>query len=194
LSQLALAIEVGLPVCTTLITNSSVDVQEQFGRVGLITKAIEDNVGTIYRNRLVGQRVQRIDAYSIEDEFFPSLFQPEVEKDFEVRTFYLAGRTYSIRFKAPNTESVDMRDSYGVMDYEAYVLDHSIQAKVKRLMDGLNLISGSLDFIVGKDGVTYFLEVNPNGQYDWVSQYGGYDLHKEIAQFLLHRDNNHRMS
>lgn len=80
------------------------------------------------------------------------------------------------------------------MDYEAYVLDHSIQAKVKRLMDGLNLISGSLDFIVGKDGVTYFLEVNPNGQYDWVSQYGGYDLHKEIAQFLMHRNNNHRMS
>ena len=194
LSQLALAIEVGLPVCATLITNNRMDVQEQFGSNCLITKAIEDNVGTIYRNRLVGQRVQRIDAYSIEDEFFPSLFQPEVEKDFEVRTFYLAGRTYSIRFKAPNTESVDMRDSYGVMDYEAYVLDHSIQAKVKRLMDGLNLISGSLDFIVGKDGVTYFLEVNPNGQYDWVSQYGGYDLHKEIAQFLMHRNNNHRMS
>lgn len=88
LSQLALAIEVGLPVCTTLITNNRVDVQEQFGCVGLITKAIEDNVGTIYRNRLVGQRVQRIDTYGIEDEFFPSLFQPEVEKDFEVRTFY----------------------------------------------------------------------------------------------------------
>ena len=52
------------------------------------------------------------------------------------------------------------------------------------MMNKLELISGSIDLIKSQNGKYYFLEVNPNGQYDWVSQYGGYYLDKKIAYFL----------
>ena len=52
-------------------------------------------------------------------------------------------------------------------------------------MQKLQLISGSIDLIKSTDDNYYFLEVNPTGQYDWVSVYGNYDLHRIIAEFLI---------
>ena len=49
----------------------------------------------------------------------------------------------------------------------------------------LGLISGSIDLILSNNKDYYFLEVNPEGQYDWVSVFGGYNLDKKIAKYMI---------
>ena len=134
------------------------------------------------------QRVQRVDYDKVEESFFPSFFQNEVDKEYELRVFYLDGLCYSICFKS-SSSNIDMRDNYSISEYEPYKLPNIIEEKIIKFMSKMKLVSGSLDFIKSTDGNYYFLEVNPNGQYDWVSQYGGYNLHQKIARFLSSKTN-----
>jgi hypothetical protein len=183
LLQLRCAKEVGLSINNTLITNNKKGLATSFNHDKLITKAIEDNIGLNHDNKLIIQRVQKVDLKNLEDQFFPSLFQKEIGKEYEIRNFYLDGNCYSIRYKS-RSNNVDMRDNYNESEYEPYKLPSSISDKVTLLMNRLNLLSGSLDFIKSTNGEYYFLEVNLNGQYDWVSYFGGYNLHQKIALFL----------
>lgn len=186
LLQLRSAREVGLSINNTLITNNKKELRSVFNNDKLITKAIEDNIGTEYNNKLIIQRVQKVVYDDLEDRFFPSLFQNEIDKEYEIRVFYLDSNCYSIRYKS-DSNNVDMRDNYDLSEYEPYKLPSSIEDKVTLLMNKLNLISGSLDFIKSTSGEYYFMEVNLNGQYDWVSYFGGYNLHQKIALFLKNK-------
>jgi glutathione synthase/RimK-type ligase-like ATP-grasp enzyme len=183
LLQLNHAKQAGLSICNTLITNNKSSIKNYYKESNTITKAIEDNIGTEHNDRLIVQRVQRLDYDKMEESFFPSLFQNEIDKLYELRVFYLDGMCYSICFKS-SSNNVDMRDNYSISEYEPYKFPNEIEDKIIKFMDKMKLVSGSLDFIKSTDGTYYFLEVNPNGQYEWVSRYGGYNLHQKIAYFL----------
>ena len=124
------------------------------------------------------------------DEFYSSFFQYEIDKEYEIRIFYLDEKCYSISFHS-NSSNVDMRDNYSISHYEPYKLPVSIEVKIVSFMKKMDLISGSIDLIKSKTGEYIFLEVNPNGQYDWVSQYGGYNLNQKIAKFLINKVRDH---
>ena len=51
-------------------------------------------------------------------------------------------------------------------------------------MKALKLESGSIDIIVDEQDDYYFLEVNPVGQFHFVSHICNYYIEKEIAQSL----------
>lgn len=51
-------------------------------------------------------------------------------------------------------------------------------------MADLDLNCGSIDMILGNDGLYYFLEVNPVGQFGMVSGPCNYYLERKIANFL----------
>ncbi len=143
LQQLSYAKQTGLSICNTLITNSRNDITNYYGITKTITKAIEDNIGTEHNNKLIVQRVQRIDNNNVEDSFFPSLFQNEIDKEYELRVFYLEGKCYSIRFNS-SSDNIDMRDNYDVSDYEPYKLPNFIEEQIIKFMNKMQLISGSL--------------------------------------------------
>lgn len=182
LKQLVLAKKAGLLICNSLITNNKQCLIQYYNNTNVITKAIEDNIGEYYDGRLIIQRVQKVNYNLTEDYFFPSFFQNEIQKDMEIRTFFLAGVCYSISIKY-SSDSIDMRDNYDIADFEPYKLPQIMENKIKIFMNSLNLISGSLDFIKSNNKY-YFLEINPNGQYDWVSHFGHYNLHQKIGEFL----------
>ncbi len=183
LLQLNHARQVGLYICNTLITSNKHTLLDCFNESSVITKAIEDNIGTEHNNRLIVQRVQRVNYENVEESFFPSLFQYEIDKKYELRVFYLDGKCYTICFSSVSN-NIDMRDNYSISEYEPYKLPNAIEEKIMKFMNKMKLVSGSLDFIKSTDENYYFLEVNPNGQYDWVSRFGGYNLHQKIAYFL----------
>ena len=189
LKQLSIAKKVGLSICNTLITNNKQDLLKTYNYSKTVTKAIEDNIGIEYDGRLICQRVQKVDYTLVEDLFFPSFFQNEINKEYEIRTFYLNGKCYSISFSS-NSENIDMRDNYEISKYDRYTLPEDIERKIIKLMDKLNLVCGSLDFIKSTNGTYYFIEINLNGQYDWVSHFGGYNLHEKIARFLNSKTKN----
>jgi glutathione synthase/RimK-type ligase-like ATP-grasp enzyme len=57
--------------------------------------------------------------------------------------------------------------------------------KIHKLMHKLKLESGSIDIIVDNNNDYYFLEVNPVGQFNFVSEICNYHIEKYIANFLV---------
>jgi ATP-GRASP peptide maturase of grasp-with-spasm system len=120
-------------------------------------------------------------------DFFISFFQEKVEKDFEIRTFYLNGKCWSMAIFSQKDEQtkIDFRryNKKKPNRNVRYNLPKIIEDKIHLLMKALDLNCGSLDFIK-KGEQYYFLEVNPIGQFGNVSYHCNYELFKEVAEAL----------
>ncbi|MDG4654010.1 grasp-with-spasm system ATP-grasp peptide maturase [Chryseobacterium arthrosphaerae] len=153
-----------------------------------ITKAITENVildaidqysDAILYTSVVEERENK--------DFFITFFQEKVEKDFEIRSFYLEGTLWSTAIFSQNDEQTktDFRKYNQKKPNRRipYQLPESIEEKTRQLMCSLDLNCGSIDFIKSGD-YFYFLEVNPVGQFLGLSTICNYSLEKEIAQYL----------
>jgi ATP-GRASP peptide maturase of grasp-with-spasm system len=119
--------------------------------------------------------------------FFITFFQEKIEKDFEIRSFYLNGKMWSTAIFSQNDEQtkIDFRKYNDKKPNRnaPYTLPKNIEEKIDSLMQSLDLNCGSLDFI--KSGNKYyFLEVNTVGQFLGSSVICNYSLEKEIADYL----------
>lgn len=182
LKQLHLANKYGLAIPKTFISNSKSQVLSSMGN-SFITKAIQENL--VYQDsfQVLYQRVERMEGSELPEYFFPSLFQENVNKVLELRSFYFNKKFYTIAFTSTGGR-LDMRDNYDLMDYYKYVLPESIESKLNLILTELKLFSGSIDLLLDNTGKYVFLEINPEGQFDWVSKFGGYNLDEVIAAYL----------
>lgn len=153
-----------------------------------ITKAISDLFGQD-ENYNYGVMTKEIAKDQIsDDEFFYSLFQDKIIKQFELRIFFFDGEFYSSAIFSQNNPktSIDFRN----YDYEKpnrvipYTLPLEIEMKLRELMNLLKLNSGSIDMLVDDSNRYIFLEINPIGQFEQVSFPCRYNLHKKIAEIL----------
>ncbi|WP_238586871.1 hypothetical protein [Chryseobacterium sp. Leaf405] len=121
------------------------------------------------------------------EDFFITFFQEKIEKDFEIRSFYLKGEIWSMAIFSQNDDNtkVDSRKYNGkiINRNVRYNLPKDLEEKIILLMNKLDLSSGSLDFIKSGNKF-YFLEVNPVGQFGNVSFYCNYDLAYKLAENL----------
>ncbi|BAP29827.1 RimK domain protein ATP-grasp [Chryseobacterium sp. StRB126] len=121
------------------------------------------------------------------ENFFITFFQEKIEKDFEIRSFYLDGKIWSTAIISQNDEQT--KTDFRKYNYKnpnrkvSYQLPENIEEKTYQLMQSLDLSCGSIDFIKSGD-IFYFLEVNPTGQFIGLSDTCNYSLEKEIAQYL----------
>jgi len=153
-----------------------------------ITKAITENVILDSINKYSDAIIYTSIIEEKEKEnFFITFFQEKIEKDFEIRSFYLSGKTWSTAIISQSDEQT--KTDFRKYNYKKpnrkvpYQLPESIEQKTHQLMGLLDLNCGSIDFI--KSGNTfYFLEVNPLGQFLGLSTACNYSLEKEIAQYL----------
>ncbi|KMQ68004.1 alpha-L-glutamate ligase [Chryseobacterium sp. FH2] len=148
-----------------------------------ITKTIAGN-GILEFKDYNGTMYTSIVKEKEKKNFFITFFQQKIDKDFEIRTFYLNKKLWSMAIFSQN-------DDQTKVDYRKYNKDkpnrnvrynlpQDVENKIIKLMDKLDLTSGSLDFI--KSGEKYyFLEVNAIGQFGNVSTYCNYELNREIA-------------
>lgn len=120
-------------------------------------------------------------------KFFITFFQEKIEKDFEIRSFYLNGKIWSTAIFSQNDEQtkIDFR-KYNHQKPNRnvpYNLPKKIEDKIHVMMQALDLNCGSLDLIKSKDKF-YFLEVNAIGQFLGMSVICNYSLEKAIANYL----------
>lgn len=119
--------------------------------------------------------------------FFITFFQEKIEKDFEIRSFYLNGKIWSTAIFSQNNEQtkIDFRKYNDKKPNRnvPYTLPKDIEEKIHLLMQSLDLNCGSLDFIKSGNNY-YFLEVNTVGQFLGSSVMCNYSLEKEIADYL----------
>lgn len=196
LSVLRTAREAGLAVPETLVTTSRDDLLEFIDEHGeVVTKTVGDVADIssgdtafhMYTGRLSRSRVE-----SMPERFFPTLVQEAVEKRYEVRTFYLDGRLWSMAIfsQLDAQTSVDFRRYNHERPNRSvpYRLPASVRKRVVDLMEALDLKTGSLDFIRSDEGRYVFLEVNPVGQFGMVSDPCRYRLEKRVAEYLVRQD------
>ena len=192
LTCLSLAQKIGLEIPPTLITTNKSDLLAFIQQQGeCITKSIS-NMFQIKRPdffQVIGTQIITDDLIDkLGDSFFPTLIQKRIEKAFELRIFYLKGVFYSMAIFSQSDErtSLDYRDYNRVKPNRniPYILPNDIELKLKLLMDKLELNTGSIDIMVTPENEYVFLEVNPTGQFGWLSQNCNYYLEEKIAHCL----------
>lgn len=171
--------------------NQIVSFEEK--KSGLISKAISNGVYNTIENHRFYSYTELIEDELLninkEINFFPSLIMEKVEKESEIRTFYLDGHFFSmvIFSQASSQTKVDFRkyNNQKPNKTEPYNLPENIENKLEKLFNELGLNCGSIDLIVDTNGDYIFLEINPVGQYGMVSEPCNYNLDKKIAKYLI---------
>lgn len=147
-----------------------------------VIKFNEFNTGVMYTKIVTDAIINEIP-----ETFFPSFFQECIIKDYELRIFYLDGAFYSSAiFTNNNEDNIDYRDkNTNKIRSISYQLPKNIEIKLTRLMKSMKLNTGSIDMIKCKSGKYYFLEINPCGIYEGISNACNYNLNKKIAEWLM---------
>ncbi|QNR84097.1 grasp-with-spasm system ATP-grasp peptide maturase [Pedobacter riviphilus] len=122
-----------------------------------------------------------------EESFFITFFQEKIEKDFEIRSFYLNGKFFSTAIMSQNDEQTktDFR-KYNLEKPNRnvrYNLPVEIEEKTHQLMMLLDVNCGSIDFMKSGEKF-YFLEVNTVGQFLGVTSICNYAAEQAIAEYL----------
>lgn len=185
---------VGLAIPKTLITNLKSSIFEfQQAHPFMITKAMNNMFchSTQGMGQTIGvQPVEQSNIAILNHRFFPTLFQEKVEKKFELRIFYIKNHFFAMAIFSQNDEKtkIDYRNYNRQKPNRniPYTLPPDIVAKLQHLMNQLELDSGSIDMIVTNTNEYVFLEVNPTGQFGWVSEHCNYYLEQKIAYYLQH--------
>lgn len=190
LIDLKLAKKFGLNVPETFIHNSNLPNNYKKDAI-YITKMNKAAISVKLENvKLQTGLTTEIDKNFIDNEksVFPSVIQEKIEKEFELRTFFFEDNYYSMAI-------FSQKDPTTAIDYRNYNQEKSnrmvpfklpkpLLKKLKKLMIALDLNTGSIDLIYSKNGKFYFLEVNPCGQFDWVSVNCNYIIEEDIANTL----------
>ena len=188
---LLIAAKCSLEIPDTIVTNSKKDVV-LFSKKhkAIITKSLgsgfsydndKNQAFQGYTEEITGQVMK-----TIPQRFFYSLFQEKLDKEIDIRVFYLDGKCYSMAIfsQMEQQTATDFR-KYSKNRMVPYKLPVVIADRICNLMDTLGLNTGSIDIIKTKDGRMVFLEVNPVGQYDMTSVPCNYQLDKKIAEYLI---------
>lgn len=185
--NLLLAKEIGLNIPETLITTQKKKTSKIIS--DKIIKSIGFNEINFDNKILMQQKTEIYDQNFVNDSFFPTLFQNKINKVFEIRSFFLNDEFYSTAIfsqKDKKTE-IDFRNyNYDTPNRTPpYNLPKNIKNKLIKLMNKLEMKSGSIDLIYTDEDKFIFLEINPIGQFMQVSIPGNYYLEKKIAEYLI---------
>lgn len=193
IEYLELAKSVGFKIPETLITSSKKTLKSFLEEAGnIICKDIrypiqisDDNTnwssgGTfLVTNEILNK---------MEANFFPSLFQENILKEYEVRIFFFCDKLYPMAI-------FSQLDEKTALDFRNYnhekpnrnvpvILPFEIEKATRDFISESNLSTGSIDLIVSTKLEYYFLEVNPQGQLDWLSKNCNYYIEEDIAHYL----------
>jgi len=172
-----------------VITSSSQLENAQKSMGGVVTKAIVNGVYDVVGNERYYTYTELVpDNFvnpSEDTPFAPSLITALINKQFEIRSFFLDGNFYSMAIFSQGSEKtkIDYRIAPPSVEIP-YQLPEDIETKLTELYKQLNLNTGSADLIVNEAGEYVFLEINPVGQFGMTSVPCNYNLEEKIANFL----------
>ncbi len=195
LSVLFEAVKLGLKVPSSLISQRKSSISKFGGedfQIPLITKAISNSFVLRNDTENVSHGTEELtwdNIVSKSELMDVGLYQTNIPKLFEIRSFYLHGKYYSMAIFSQKdaTTKVDFRNYNSEKPNRTtpYKLPEDIEHKLTNLMNLLSLNTGSIDMIYSTDNHYYFLEVNPVGQFGMVSYPCNYYLEKRIAEYLI---------
>ncbi len=198
IKDLVIARDCSLDIPETLVTTEKSKLIEFYKRnSSIITKPI-DNGHLSYKDKIntySSKGIVFIDDKLIEKleiRFCLSLFQKYEEKEFEIRVFFIKKKLYPMAIFSQR----DIKTRFDFRNYNRenpnrnvpFKFPKRIEKKILNFIHLSNLDTGSIDLIYTPDNRFVFLEVNPAGQFGWVSQNCNYYLEKEIAKLLIEQN------
>lgn len=195
LTALDIAKSCGLQVPNTIVTNSKDDIVDFINNnPHSIIKPIrfsgyyEDGEYTynVYTNSISLDDIEKWDC----QQFFLTLIQEKIEKDFEIRTFYLDGEIYASAIFIDDKGYDDIKRSFNSKSIKwlPFKYPNEIEEKIKNFMEKVCLNTGSIDMMKTRAGEFIFIEVNPVGQFIAPSDRCNYYLEQKIAKWLVNYD------
>lgn len=188
--QLKIAQRNHLSVPKTVFSNDGEQIQsffKQYCSGKAIAKLHNVTAKTMNGESLVSTMI--IEERSLEHltdiAYCPMIFQPYIEKEYELRIMYVDGEFFT--GKINNSEHADWRLSQDDYFWLAYELPEDIKARLTSLMQEMGLYMGAIDMIKGKDGEYYFLEVNPQGEWGMLQKELNFPIAERIADNLINR-------
>lgn len=187
--SLSAAARNGLAIPETLLSNDP-DRQRAFlGEQDGIVKAIRDtdffpsDAGPV----MISYTTTATPA-EVGQSRFPALLQYKIDKEIEIRVFYIQGKCYPMAIFSQldaKTEVDFRRYNYQKPNRNVpYKLPLKIETALIKTMQDIDLDTGSIDLIKATDGTFYFLEVNPVGQFGMTSKPCNYHIERDIARLL----------
>ena len=115
-------------------------------------------------------------------ELTPVHIQEYIKKSFEVRITVVDDDFFAVKIVSDNM--IDWRAGNN-NQYEIIDIPIEIKKCIKMMMKDFQLRFGAIDYIVDVDGKWYFLEINPNGQWQWLECILGLSISDSIMNMLL---------
>lgn len=194
LLQLRLAQQLGFDVPPTLISQRPQAIRDFQRAVGgpLVAKLVSKGpprAATPERQYVIFTEV--LDDAALADDatlaFCPAIYQPYIDKAFELRVTVVGEQVFACRIDSQATERtrIDWRN-YDLANtpHAPFDLDSHHRVPCLRLVHELGLAFGAIDLIVTPEGRTIFLEINPNGQWGWIEDLTGLPIAAAHAVFL----------
>lgn len=115
-------------------------------------------------------------------ELTPVYIQEYIKKSFEVRITVVDDDFFAVKIVSDNM--IDWRAGNN-NQYEIIDIPIEIKKCIKMMMKDFQLRFGAIDYIVDVDGKWYFLEINPNGQWQWLECILGLSISDSIMNMLF---------
>lgn len=192
LLQLQYALELGLPIPRTLVTNDPARAREFFELCdgAMIVKSFRrPRLGAPLPRSLFTSRVTREHFAEMERvQYAPCLFQEYVPKDYELRVTLVGTRVFAAEIHSQQSETD--RDDYRHYDfantkYFSHTLPREIEHACLALAKRFDANYAALDLIRRPDGEYVFLEINANAQYLWIQDLTGLRITAALADLVM---------
>ena len=186
--QLQVARRVGLAIPETLVTNRPAAAREFVQRHGpenVIRKAFRNIAQAPRETSLVrAEDLAVIDAV----RYAPVIFQRFVPAEADLRVTVVEDELFAAAIRSGPDYRADYRLGLGSASVVPYRLPDDVAARLLELMKTLKLAFGAIDLRLTPDGEHVFLEVNPAGEYLFISERTGQPIAAAIAACLQRHD------
>jgi len=173
-AQLQLAVQQGLAIPPTLVTNDVEDARKFAADHGPVIyktfrglpRGEDGHTGAIW--------AQRVDVDTFDDTLAVTahLFQAEIPKTGDVRVTVVGRRVFAQQIAAPDGALDWRRGDWDELLHAPITVPAPVEAALHSYLAAFGLVFGCFDFVLTGDGDTaedwVFIECNPNGQWGWL--------------------------
>ena len=186
--QLQVARRVGLSIPETLVTNRPEAAREFVRRhrpENVIRKAFRNIAQAPRETSLV--REEDLAAIDLV-RYAPVIFQRFVPAEADLRVTVVEDELFAAAIRSGADYRADYRLGLGSASVSPCRLPDDVAARLLELMRSLSLAFGAIDMRLTPDGEHVFLEVNPAGEYLFISERTGQPIAAAIAASLQRHD------
>lgn len=183
-AQHRIATRLGMRIPETLVTNDPVEARafiEAHAAAGVIRKAFR-NIPQAPRETLKIGPAEMALLDTI--RFAPVILQEYIPVALDLRVTVVDEEIFATSFRSEPRYEVDYRPGVGTAEVHPYVLPDDETARLRQLMAAFGLKFGAVDYRVTPQGEHVFFEVNPAGEYLFVSERTGQPIPQAIAAAL----------